>query len=718
MSLRTYRLSWPREIKADEIAAALRALATTAGTPLVLDSLGQHGHVEHRLHVLDSRSGAVVDQLRSAIAGIGVEHVENPAELPQFGLAVSLGLSTRRRPLAGNQNELTSRGLLVALAGIGREEAILLRWVLTDRLQPQPVPSTAGNLQPESIAKALLIAPFRTPPTSDADTRSALRDKQAMPGWRAIGKVAVAAASNTRRRQLAATVLGALRTAEGPGVRLTGQTVRARSVGKTSGHGRLRLNVAELSAICGWPIGDTSQLPVVRLGSRRLPASAAIPREGRVIGESTWPGKARPLALSLDDGHRALHLVGPTGTGKSSVIIRLVEQDLKAGRSAFVVDPKSDLITDILERIPDQRRDDVVVISAADNDDVVGVNPLAAANDDSPEVAADQLLSIFRQLSIDNWGPRLDEVLSAGLLTLARTGGHSLVSLPTLLTDAAFRRRIVGRLHDPFGLQSFWAQYEAWSEAEKSTAIQPVLRRLRPFLVRPGLRRLVGQPHPGFAFSDIFTKRRIVLVDLARGRVGDEAASLLGAMTLGLFWRAAQGQSTVPPDRRHSVSAYLDEFQRYLALPLDLEDAFATARSLGVSFCIAHQHLKQLNPPSLKAAVLANARSRIAFQLAPEDARELSRDHPQVSADDFLNLDPFHFYAQLVAGNQVQPWCSGRTYPPSKPTSNAAQLRQISAACYGRAAAKIDRDIEVMLGFNKEAGAVGDIGPRRRGGTS
>lgn len=717
--LRSYRLVWPREVKDEHITTALRSLVTVAGTPLVLDSLGSYGRVEHRLRVVEGRSAAVVTQLRTAIPGLGIEGVES-APSRGFGLAIDLRLSTRRRSLRSDSAEAASHSLLRALASPGKDEAVLLRFVCTDRLRPTAVPSAIPSFPSESLTKMVLSAPLRAPGPADADTRSALRTKQSEPGWRIIGRIAVKAASASRRQQLATSVLGALRQAEAPGVQIRGRTTSTGRLNRTSGHGKLRLNVNELTGIVGWPIGDTGDMPVVRLGSRRLPTPAAVARTGRVLGDSTWPGKPRTIALSPDDSLRHLHLLGPTGTGKSTLLLNLALQDIEAGRGVIVVDPKSDLVADLLARIPERRHRDVVVIDPSDRDRVVGINLLAGGG--SPELAADQLLEILHGLYAAHWGPRTNDILGAALHTLARVGGHSLVSVPLLLTDPGFRRKVVGQVHDPIGLEPFWTSFESWSEAERTTAIQPVLNKLRPFLLRQNLRRIVGSTSTSFRFADVFTKRRIVLVDLGKGRIGGEAAALLGALVLAQLWQATLARSGVAAARRHPVNVYLDEFQAYMHLPLDLADALAQARGLGVGFTLAHQHLGQLSP-SLKADVLANARSRVCFQLGTDDARAMANTSTILGAEDFAGLDAFHFYAQLVADGQVQPWCSGKTRVPIQSRGDAVGLRKLAAETYGRSVGDIDKQVEALLDGRarrqSNTDSVGDdLAPRRRGGRS
>ena len=503
---------------------------------------------------------------------------------------------------------------------------------------------------------------------------------------------------------------------------LSGRSVKPSTTQSLRGCARLRLNVSEIGTLCAWPIGPTADLPVGRLGSRRVPSPSGLPTTGRVIGESTWPGKERPLALSVEDSLRHLHVIGPTGTGKSTLLLGLIEQDMQAGRSVIVIEPKGDLIADVLARVPKERVGDVVLIDPTDRESVVGINGLAGSAGGSAELVADQLLNTFHGLYAAHWGPRTSDILMASLLTLARTPGMSLVVLPLLLGDPNFRRRIVGRLNDPIGLGPFWAQYEAWSDAERTAATAPVMNKLRPFLMRPSLRRIIGQTAPKFQICQVFTGRKIVLVNVAKGLMGAEAASLLGALVLSGLWQTAQERSAIPREKRHPVMVYIDEFQDYLHLPTDLGDALAQARGLGISFTLAHQHLAQLDT-SMRAGVLANARSRICFQLGNDDAKVMSNTSTVLGTEDFTSLGAYQYYAQLMLGGAVQPWCSGRSLPPSNPTADVAAIRTTSRQQYATRVTEIDEAIEALVtGNQKPAKSDGeDLAPKRRrstGGTS
>jgi TraM recognition site of TraD and TraG len=326
------------------------------------------------------------------------------------------------------------------------------------------------------------------------------------------------------------------------------------------------------------------------------------------------------------------------------------------------------------------------------------------------------LLGLFHSLYLANWGPRTHDILGASLLTLARSKGMSLAALPLLLTDAGFRRRIVAGVADPIGLGPFWSIFEAWSEGERAAAIAPVMNKLRPLLLRPELRAAIGQTKASFDLRRVFTERKVLLVNLSKGLLGPESAALLGSLVISQLWQAVLGRAKVIPERRHPVFVYVDEFQDYLHLPVDLADALAQARGLGVGFTLAHQYLHQLEP-RMRSAVLANAQSRVAFRLPSEDARAVAADSPQLAAEDFQTLGAFEAYAQLVARDAVQPWCSLRTLPAPPPFSNPATVRATSRRAYGVDRADIEAELHRLFGGRK-ATSDDDLTPRRRDGGS
>jgi hypothetical protein len=667
--------------------------------------------VEHRLALPATHADSVIDQLRATLPGLAVEAlVERPALAVSH--AVQLGLSTRLRPLRTDDMASVSRALLVALAHVRRGEHLSIQWLLSRPLAARAVPNHLEGVTRETWLGALLLAPFSSPPLADAELRNALRLKQAEPGWQAVGRLAVQARGASRERQLIQQLVGALGSSQAPGVRFLVRPTNARRVVRAAVGWRrpLHLNASELATVSAWPLGLSSELPVAAVGSRLLAAAAAIPRHGRIIGQAIFPGRERALALTPTDSLRHLHVLGPSGVGKSTLLLNLIAQDMAAGRAVVVIEPKGDLINDVLARVPANRLGDVVLLDPTDQQRPVGLNPLARGGR-SPELVADQLLGTIHSLYAAHWGPRTHDILGASLLTLARLPGMTLAALPLLLSDAAFRRRVVPKVVDPIGLGPFWSGFEAWSEAERATAIAPVMNKLRPLLLRPQLRAIIGQARPRFELRQLFAKRKLLLVNLAAGQLGPETSALLGSLVISQLWQAILGRSAMPPEQRRPVFVVLDEFQSYLHLPLDLADALAQARGLGVGFALAHQYMHQLNA-GMRSAVLANAQSRIAFRLPSEDARLIAADST-LAPEDFQGLAAFECYAQLVAKAAVRPWCSAASLPASQPLSDPAVVRAASRQAYGVDRAEIEADLHQLVLGRRQASR-DDLAPRRR----
>lgn len=704
-----YRLRWPREVLAAQVEQIFLTISAIAGTPVVVETIGTPNHVEHFLALPRGRVGNIISQLRVCLPGLAIEKANQPQSL--LNKAIELKLSTRLRPLNTDNFENVSKALLTALSHLGVDERLVLQWVLVRNLSAVPV-SNKVEVSNEYWPSYLIDVLWGRKRFVDSEFRNALRSKKSVSGWQVVGRIGVRATSNSRQRQLIRQVLGALRTANTAGVSFRAHSANPNKIKSIQLRWfvPLRLNAIELATISSWPIGATSGLPVAKVGSKMLPPSKAISTKGRIIGEAIFPGQERPLAITARDSLRHLHILGPTGSGKSTLLLNLAIQDMEANRGVAVIEPRGDLITDILKRVPTHRVKDVVLLDPTDDKQPVGMNPLSV-NNCSAELVADQLLGVFHSLYASNWGPRTQDILGSALLTLARNKNMTLTALPLLLTNAGFRRKMVATINDPIGLEPFWASYENWSESERTIAISPVMNKLRPFLLRPQVRSIIGQANPRFDVRDLFTKRRILLVNLAKGELGPETSALLGSLVIAQLWQATLGRSVILPEKRHPVFIYVDEFQDYLRLPTDFADALAQARGLGVGFVLAHQYMHQLDVP-MRSAVMNNAQSRIAFRLPHEDAKFIAAGS-NLDLEDFQSLEAYNCYVQLLAQNTIQPWCSAHTLLPKVYSSDIEQVRSISRSTYG-----IDRDLVEAsirkLVYGEKTIPVNNLGRRRR----
>lgn len=617
---------------------------------------------------------------------------------------VGAGLATER--LAA-----VVRAVLAALAVTAEGEELVVQLQLGRRFAPEAL----GWVEPQGWLELLGLVPV---PSLSGERGRRMRAQVGRHRAAACLRLGVRAASPLRQRTLLQGLLGALRLLEGPGVRLRARTEHPAKLDSVRRPWRagLELGAGEIVAMAGWPVGEGALPATPSAHPRVLPLPQARETQ-RAFASGVADQAGERLGISIGDALYHTVLLGPTGAGKSTALAHLALADIHAGRGVLLIDPKTDLVADILARIPEQRRDDVVVIDPTSSRPV-GINPLARAQTTrgasssvgggvpgggaSPELVADTVLATFKGVFAESWGVRVEQVLSAALVTLARTPGATLVDLPLVLTNAAYRQRLIAASGaDPLGTGQFWAAYEALSEAQRQQWVGPVLTRLQPFLIRPHLRATLGQAAPSFDLGEVFTRRRIVLVSLNKGVLGAESARLLGSLLVGQLWPLILARVAVEPSWRHVVSVFIDEVQDYLSLPGSLADALAQARSLGAAFHLAHQYRGQL-PAALKAGIDANARNKIIFSLSAADAAELARQAIGLEAADFQLLPRFGVYARTMHHGRENPWCQATTLPPTPPTQDALALRAASQARYGQDTAQTEAALLARLGQHGE----------------
>lgn len=701
MSRAWRQLDWTRPLDPTLVASGLRHWAADRRSPvIVLETRWQRGSVSHWLGYEDRQGNAVLTPLRA----FGNLRLRQPlGNRTPVQAAARLRASSRHRPLRLHDPEAVTRALYAAGLRLQKDEALVLQLVLG----PRRVPLAVSNTSPSSTVQPWWsVAWLGAGGQLDGEKRAALRQKVGDHGFACTLRLGVSASDPARRRSLLLGLFAAVRVAEAPGLQLRLRRLAPRAINEVllPWLWPLRLGVPELTALTGWPLGDAELPGQPALHPRLLPPPPGTTGQERIIADSALPDAPAPLALPAAAAMHHLHVIGPTGTGKSTLLSGLIAQDIAAGHSVVVVEPKGDLVTDVLTQIPATRVDDVVVLDPSDQAPV-GLNPLHRTTG-RPELLADNILSVLRGLYGKAIGPRSADILYAGLLTLARRGDASLVMLPLLLTNPGFRRSLTTGIDDPLVLGPFWAGFERWSDAERTAATAPVLNKLRP-LIRPGLRGVLGQRQPRFELSRVMREPTVLLVPLRRGIIGGEAADLLGAMVVAELWQAIQARGSQPRSQRQPVHIYLDEAQQYLRLPTDLSDALAQARGYGVGFTLAHQFLSQL-PRDMRPAVLANARSRVVFQTIHDDARVLERGHPELTAADLTSLGRYELYASLFTGGQVQPYASGRSRPLPPAISRPAQLTAASRARYGRPLDDIEASFAALLDTPEDnAGATG-----------
>lgn len=444
------------------------------------------------------------------------------------------------------------------------------------------------------------------------------------------------------------------------------------------------LSVPELVTLAHLPAEEG--LPgLQRAGARALAPAPEIPTSG----EHTKPlgladtASRRPVAVRIADARHHLHILGPTGVGKSTLLARTILADADAERGLIVIDPKGDLVTDVLSRLPRRYADRVVLFDAGSPAPPPCINPLDISQHGRAglDLAVDNLVTIFRRVFAQWWGPRTDDVMRASLLTLcAQPGTATLEDLPRLLTEPAFRARVTRTTSDPV-LRGFWEGYETLSDAGRAQVIGPLLNKLRAFLLRPFVRAAIAAGPSTVEFADVLDHGGICLARLPKGSLGEETSRLVGSLLVARTWQAATARARQPANDRADAALVLDEAHNFLNLSTPVEDMLAEARGLHLSLLLAHQNLAQL-PRDLRDGISANARNKIIFAVSPDDARELARHTtPWLSEHDLTHLDAFHAAARLlVHGQQARPFTlTTEPLPPPTP-GRAAQIAAAARA--------------------------------------
>jgi len=722
----TEGLAWfecfpPRDVKHTDLTGLVRILAGRPRhgvlrlTPVVVFELWlSTGRVRWLLGLDASLARSLPAELRAQLPGLGLVSVDSP-ERPLPTTAREVRCDSLSHPLRLDTAHAVAAGVLHVAEQLGNDETAVVQWLVG--------PSHARAQQPAqfSMAEAVGLRPVSKPDTRETP---AWKAKTAEPLFGVRGRIGATASTAKRAGAIMRPLLSALSLSNGPHARLRASRQSSRTAQQLSSVlGRARtwsgiLNAAELAALLSWPL-EGIDVPGHGVGFSRAPGALLLAdtkdkatSDERLLGRSLHPADSgRLVRLPATSYTSHVHVIGPTGSGKSNELAQWIVADAAADRSIVVIEPKGDLVGDVLARLPESRHDDVVVIEPGEGEAIVGFNPLAGSRNQA-ERRADELLGLFRELFGTAIGPRSSDVLLHALITAARLWDGTLTDVPALLTNPGFRRHALSQVSDPLVLAPFWGWFDGISDAELAQVVAPVLNKLRVLVSRPAIRRMFGQATPRFALDELFTQRRVVLVNLNKGVIGPETARLLGALVFGQLWQAIQRRAGVPVAQRHPVMVVIDEFQDFVGA-LDFGDVLAQARGLGVSLTAAHQHLGQLNP-NLRAAVLANARSRLTFRPAQGDAKALADVlGTEVTPAELERLGAFQAAARVLVEAAPSAAFAVQTLPLGEPTNDVAALKHGSAKRYGLAAAELDTWLQQRW-EQPRSGTDGPIGITRR----
>jgi hypothetical protein len=688
-NLNWFQLRFPRDLEQDAVLAALSAFSGVShGSRLVFDLSADSDSITHRLAVTPAATDAVLGNLRAAIPSLRVQAADAPANTT--GRRVLWQLSPVVAALRTDELGSIAASLLSTLFPLESGESVRLTWTL--RSAPRPhLPDLPDNQ---------LVGRLRV-----------LRVKLALPGLAGHGELHVTAADPARASLLTQRVSAVLRSLATPHGQLVADPYWYGQAARLLARRGRYLSAAELATVIGWPVGGPD-VPGLELGAaKRLVPSATLPTWGRVLGNSDFAGLSRPVAISPAASTRGLYVLGPTGTGKTSLLKNLIRDDLEQGRGLAVIETNGDLVNDLLDLIPKERIDDVVLLDPTDATHAVGFNPFAGAND--PSLVADQLGELFQRLWEAFWGPRTAQLTHMGLLTLARRQNATLLDLPRLYLDPAFRARVLADLDDPLGLGPDWQWFESLPAREQTTVVSPLLNKVRQFTARPAIRAIVGQPEPATSLKQIVAEDKVLLVHLPKGLIGAETAQLLGCLVLTGLWQVAAERAGLPSKHRRPFGLYVDEVQDFASAPIPWDEMFAQGRKYGLALTVAHQNLEQI-PKELREVILANARSKAVFALSTSDARKLEPLFaPALTAADLQALDAYSIAARVALESGNTAWPVTLTTPsPPLPLGSADQVREASRLRYGRKRTEIEAALRERLQSPERRAA--PVGRKRR----
>ena len=346
-----------------------------------------------------------------------------------------------------------------------------------------------------------------------------------------------------------------------------------------------------------------------------------------------------------------MYAIGKTGTGKSTLFETLIRQDLENGEGFALLDPHGDLYEKVKMAIPKERREAVVDFNVPDPLQPIRFNPLSGVPPEKRSLAVAGLISAFERQWHDSWGVRMEHVLRNSLFALLEAGEATLADIPRLLEENGFRRRLIGRVTNRQARAFFEGEYERYAPSMRAQVIGPILNKVGAFLADPILYRILVSPNSSFDLRQLMDSGGVLLVNLAKGKIGEGPANLLGSLLVSSIGLAGLSRAELSAEKRRPFFVYLDEFQTFASLSLG--GMLSELRKHGVGLILANQYLGQL-VPEIRDAVLGNVGTLVAFRVGATDAPLLAREFaPVFGIEDLLNLPNHSIYLKLMAEGVV-----------------------------------------------------------------
>ncbi|MCD6094703.1 type IV secretory system conjugative DNA transfer family protein [bacterium] len=463
---------------------------------------------------------------------------------------------------------------------------------------------------------------------------------------------------------------------------------------------KMILNTEELTSIFHFPTPFLKTPKVKILKAKSAAPPTELPREGLLLGYNQYREEKTEVRIKRDDRRRHLYIIGQTGTGKSSFLSNLIEQDIKNGEGIGVLDPHGDLIEDILGKIPEERIEDVILFDPSNLKRSIGLNMLEydPSYPEQKTFIVNELINIFDKLYDlrQTGGPMFEQYTRNALLLLMDDPSErfTLMEVPKVMADKEFRHRLLAKCKN-IVVKEFWEKEaeKAGGEASLQNMVPYITSKFNTFIANDYMRPIIGQTKSTFNFREIMDKGKVFLVNLTKGRLGDINSSLLGLIITGKLAMAAFSRIDIPQEERKDFYLYMDEFQNFATE--SISTILSEARKYRLCLIISHQFIGQL-PEPIRKAVFGNVGTIMSFRVGAEDAEFLQKQfEPVFSSQDLINLDNFNAYIKLMTEGKVSKPFNIKTYPPSP--SNKEKAKKIKEYCwlkYGRDRDIVEKEIE------------------------
>jgi len=389
-------------------------------------------------------------------------------------------------------------------------------------------------------------------------------------------------------------------------------------------------------------------------------------------------------------GH--MYIIGKTGTGKTTLIENMIISDIKAGNGLAVIDPHGDLAEHLLNFIPKRRIKETIYFNPSDLDYPIAFNPLEKVDRDHHHLVASGLISVLKKIWHEFWGPRMEHILRNAILALLDYSDSTLLDIPLVLVDKDFRKKVLERVANP-QVKDFWfSEFERYSAYFRSEAISPIQNKVGQFIVSPLIRNIVGQTQSSMDFRKIIDEGKILIVNLSKGKIGEDNCSLLGAMIVTKIQLAALSRGDVPEFKRRPFYLYVDEIHNFLTL--SFADILSEARKYGLYLILTHQYIEQLDE-EIRSAVFGNVGTLVTFRVGARDAQFLKNEFsPVFDETDLVNLSNYHSYLKLMINGVTSKPFSAQTLPPPEiKTSHKDKVVEESRNRFAGRREEVEREI-------------------------